>query len=185
MLADQHVPPGFRLCPEALTLQEEHRLLEMCEALQFLPTKMRGRALRRQIMSFGAEFGPNFQSLRAAPPIPAAIKVLLDRSARQFGFSSSRFNQALVQRYQVGASIGWHRDAEVFGSVIIGVSAGAVARLRFKREQRSSISVSIPARSMYVLAGEARDLWLHSVAPVQGLRYSVTFREILRCTAGE
>jgi alkylated DNA repair dioxygenase AlkB len=40
--------------------------------------------------------------------------------------------QALLIRYDPGASIGWHRDRPVFEHVV-GISLGADARLRLRR----------------------------------------------------
>ena len=91
------------------------------------------------------------------------------------------FNQALVQLYPPGATIGWHRDAEVFGPTIIGVSFGSAVRLRFRQSRAFHISASIeiPPRSVYVLAGVSRTDWQHSIPPVPRRRLSVTFRSFV------
>jgi alkylated DNA repair dioxygenase AlkB len=36
--------------------------------------------------------------------------------------------------------------------------------------------VALPPRSIYLLAGDARYAWRHSLQPVRGTRWSVTFR---------
>jgi alkylated DNA repair dioxygenase AlkB len=88
--------------------------------------------------------------------------------------------EALVQRYPAGSTIGWHRDAPAFG-VVIGISLAAAARLRFQRrrgEQRRIWEVQAGPRSGYVLAGEARWSWEHSIPATKDLRYSITFRTL-------
>jgi alkylated DNA repair dioxygenase AlkB len=88
--------------------------------------------------------------------------------------------EILVQRYPEGSTIGWHRDAPAFGTVI-GVSIGGSSRLRFqrgKRENRRVWEVQLEPRSGYVLSGEARRSWEHSIPPTKELRYSITFRTL-------
>jgi alkylated DNA repair dioxygenase AlkB len=88
----------------------------------------------------------------------------------------------LVQRYPAGSTIGWHRDAPAFGTVI-GVSLAGSARLRFQRgkgEARRVWEVRLEPRSGYVLSGPARTSWQHSIPPTKELRYSITFRTLRR-----
>jgi alkylated DNA repair dioxygenase AlkB len=88
--------------------------------------------------------------------------------------------QILVTRYPPGAPIGWHRDAPMFG-LVVGVSLGSASRMRFQRgkgEERRTWELELAPRSAYVLAGQARWTWQHSVPPVKKLRYSVTFRTL-------
>jgi alkylated DNA repair protein (DNA oxidative demethylase) len=37
-------------------------------------------------------------------------------------------------------------------------------------------AVTLAPRSMYLLAGDARYVWQHSLPPMQGTRWSITFR---------
>ena len=86
----------------------------------------------------------------------------------------------LVQRYPEGSTIGWHRDAPALKTVI-GVSPGGTSRLRFqrgKREDRRVWKVRLEPRSGYVLSGEARRSWEHSIPPTKKLRHSITFRTL-------
>jgi alkylated DNA repair protein (DNA oxidative demethylase) len=64
---------------------------------------------------------------------------------------------------------------------VIGVSLGGTSRLRFqrgKRENRRVWEVQLDPRSGYVLSGEARRSWEHSIPPTKELRYSITFRTL-------
>jgi alkylated DNA repair dioxygenase AlkB len=86
--------------------------------------------------------------------------------------------QALVVRYDVGAGIGWHRDRPVFDKVI-GISLQSPCVLRFRRRDGHGFrrfSLHAQPRSAYLLNGEIRHDWEHSIAPMEALRYSITFR---------
>ena len=53
--------------------------------------------------------------------------------------------------------------------------------MRFRRGSTgrwTTWEVDLPPRSAYVLAGEARTKWQHSLPPTRGLRYSITFRTL-------
>ena len=86
----------------------------------------------------------------------------------------------LLARYDPGAGIGWHRDRSVFEQVV-GVSLGAPAVLRFRKRTASGfqrLRLPVEPRSAYLLAGEARHEWEHSIAPGEALRFSITFRTL-------
>jgi alkylated DNA repair dioxygenase AlkB len=96
------------------------------------------------------------------------------------GIDPGRLEQALVIEYGPGAPIGWHKDKFVFGRVV-GISLLSPCTFRLRRRhgdkwQRRSI-VAEPG-SAYVMAGDARTVWEHSIPPVDELRYSITFREL-------
>ncbi|HVR41244.1 MAG TPA: alpha-ketoglutarate-dependent dioxygenase AlkB, partial [Thermoanaerobaculia bacterium] len=95
---------------------------------------MRGRQVRRQLLAYGVGFGTNFQSTVAAAPIPTELHDLRRRAAEWAEVAHGELTHALIQRYPPGATIGWHRDADVFGSPIIGLSFGGPARMRFRNE---------------------------------------------------
>jgi hypothetical protein len=64
--------------------------------------------------------------------------------------------------------------------------------LRFRREIQSElfrdqkrprkwerVNINAEPRSVYLLSGRARSEWQHSIASVDELRYSITFRNVL------
>jgi alkylated DNA repair protein (DNA oxidative demethylase) len=102
------------------------------------------------------------------------------RAAELAGVKPDELVEILVQRYPPGATIGWHRDAPAFGTVV-GISLGSASRLRFQRgkgEDRRVFELVLEPRSGYVLAGNARTSWQHSIPPTKELRYSITFRTL-------
>ena len=98
------------------------------------------------------------------------------------GVVNERLAEGLLTRYPPGATIGWHRDAPVFGDVV-GVSLRSACLLRFQRgrgDQRRVFEQVLDPRSAYVLSGPSRTAWQHSIPAVTELRYSVTFRTLSR-----
>src|SRR3954453_12521465 len=96
------------------------------------------------------------------------------------GLKAEDFVHVLLARYDPGAGIGWHRDRDVFDQVV-GVSLGSPAVLRFRQRTPSGFrrtSLQVEPRSAYLLSGEARCDWEHSIAPGDQLRFSITFRTL-------
>lgn len=84
----------------------------------------------------------------------------------------------LVSRYPPGAGIGGHRDALMFGPVVVGVSLGTSCHFKLRRDLDGTMRVYdalLPSRSWYVLSGEARVAWQHHIPPVSAMRYSLSF----------
>jgi alkylated DNA repair dioxygenase AlkB len=173
-------PAGFRLIPELLTVEDERELSEVISGWELRRIPMRGGYLRRQMLCFGVDFGPNFMTLREGAPLPSELCALRERCAASSGYQSTDLTQAIVQHYPPGATIGWHRDDLQLGPIVIGVSLRSAATLRFSRERtskgRGAVAIPIPPRSVYMMQGEARYDWFHSLAPVRQHRVSVTFR---------
>ena len=119
--------------------------------------------------------------LRPGAPIPEFLLPLREKVSLWAGEAGERFVHALVTEYGEGTPLGWHRDTPEFG-VIVGVSLGGAARMRFRRypPQRGArvFDLELEPRSAYVLRDEARWGWQHSIAPTPALRYSITFRTL-------
>ena len=175
-------PEGLRLQPELLTVDEQGRLLDVLRQLRFDPILMRGRAARRTARHYGVGYDYETRTPRPGEPLPEWLLPVRERAAELAGEKPEALAEVLVQRYPEGATIGWHRDAPAFGTVV-GVSLGGACRLRFqrgKRERRRVWEVRLDPRSGYVLSGEARRSWEHSIPATKELRYSVTFRTLRR-----
>jgi alkylated DNA repair dioxygenase AlkB len=87
----------------------------------------------------------------------------------------------LVTEYSPGSQIGWHRDKAVFAEVV-GISLLASCRFRFRRQHNGKwerAAIIAEPRSIYLLSGESRTDWEHSIPPVEQLRYSITFRNLI------
>jgi alkylated DNA repair protein (DNA oxidative demethylase) len=177
---------GLLYRPDFLSADEEHGLIAHVEQLDFDEIRMRGQTARRTARHFGFDYDyERYGRLVPGDPPPAWLVDLRGRCARLAELDAEALAQALVQRYPPGATIGWHRDAPMFG-IVIGVSLGAACRLRFQRgprQERRTFEVVLEPRSAYVLRSEVRNAWQHSIPAVKDLRYSITFRTLRRAPA--
>jgi alkylated DNA repair protein (DNA oxidative demethylase) len=173
-------PRGLVYRRELLAVKEEVELLEELEALRFDPIVMHGQAARRTARHFGLDYDYEARTPKPGEPVPTWLEPVRARAAELAGVEPAELVEILVQRYPPGSTIGWHRDAPAFGTVV-GVSLGGSSRLRFQRgkgENRRVWEVLLEPRSGYVLAGEARAAWQHSIPRTKELRYSITFRTL-------
>lgn len=178
--APSEEPQGLVHRPELLTVEEEAELLVVLEDLRFDPIVMHGQAARRTARHFGLSYDYESRTPQPGEPLPDWLLPVRERAAELAEEDPEALVEVLVQRYPPAATIGWHRDAPAFGTVI-GVSLGGACRLRFQRgtkERRRVWELTLEPRSGYVLAGEARRSWQHSIPPTKELRHSITFRTL-------
>ena len=175
-------PPGL---PEGLVYRRdffspeaEAAYVEHLRALPFEAFRFHGFEGRRRVVSFGWRYDFEGGGLKQAEPFPAWLRPLAAEAAEFAGLAPEAFVHALLTEYAPGAGIGWHRDRPQFQDVV-GISFLAPCRLRFRLREgqgwRRAALVAEP-RSAYLLRGPARQLWEHSIAPMETLRYSITFR---------
>lgn len=172
------LPPGLEFREEFISPEEEAELLRHAAALPFAPFQFHGWEGKRETVSFGWRYDFNDARMHEAPPIPDFLQPLRVRAAGFARLEPAMLEQALVIRYGVGAGIGWHRDRPAFDKVV-GVSLAALCVLRFRRRTGRGFErfpLRAPPRSAYLLTREIRDEWEHSIAPMEELRYSITFR---------
>ena len=177
-------PEGFVYRADLISPAEEAALIETIRALPFAPFQFHGFEGARRVVSFGWRYDFNEGGLKPAEPIPDWLAPLRDRAAGLMGQTSEALEQVLVTEYAPGAGIGWHRDRPDFGEVA-GVSLGSPCRFRLRRRQGAGWerrAFTAEPRSGYVLKGDVRTLWEHSIPPVDSLRWSVTFRTLRRRT---
>jgi alkylated DNA repair dioxygenase AlkB len=92
---------------------------------------------------------------------------------------NTTFNQCLVNKYERGQSISPHIDAPVFDDAIAVICHGFGVMRFVMRTQGLDIKVPVPDNSIYIMTGESRHLWTHSLLPVENRRISVTFRTFM------
>jgi alkylated DNA repair dioxygenase AlkB len=179
-LPEKAMPEGLRYQPEIIDADEERAILERFAALPFKSFEFHGFLGKRQTMSFGYQYRFDGSGLAEAEPIPAWLEPLRDRAAAFAGLEPDALVHLLINEYEEGAGLGWHRDRPVFGDVI-GISLLSKAPLRFRRKQGEKwerFTLQAAPRSAYLLRGAARTEWEHSLAPVATHRYSATFRTL-------
>ncbi len=173
-------PSGLVYAPGFIGAEEEIALAAHIGALPFKPFEFHGFTGNRRTVSFGIHYAFDGSGLREAEPIPGWLQPLRARTAALAGQGPEAFVHALVIEYAPGAGIGWHRDRPVFGNVA-GISLLAQAPLRFRRKAGAKwerFTLTAEPRSAYLLRGEARHEWEHSIPQLETLRYSVTLRTL-------
>jgi alkylated DNA repair dioxygenase AlkB len=171
-------PAGLLTRAEFVSPEEEAGLLAHVETLPLKPFEYRGWHGKRETVSFGWRYDFDHARVEKAPPIPQFLLPLRARAATFADMPAAAFEQALVIRYGVGAGLGWHRDRPQFDRVF-GLSLRSDSVLRFRRRAAPGFerfTLDAPARSAYLLSGEIRHEWEHSLAPVSEVRFSTTFR---------
>jgi alkylated DNA repair dioxygenase AlkB len=183
-------PEGLAYARDLVPPEEEAALASYIAQLELKPFEFRGYLGHRRVTSFGWRYDFNDQAMRRAGEIPDFLLPLRERAAALAGLEPADLTHVLVTEYAPGAGIGWHRDRPQFAEVV-GVSLLSACTLRFRRRLQDGFeraALLAEPRSGYVLRGPARTEWEHSIAAVEALRYSVTFRRLSdlgRRTAGE
>lgn len=173
-------PRGFRYREEIVSEEEEAALAASLAQLDLKPFEFHGHIGHRRVVSFGLEYDYSRRSVDRAAEMPGFLAELLARAAEFAGCDPAAFRQVGVNEYRSGAGVGWHRDKPQFG-IIVGVSLLGPATMRFRKADGPRwmrVSHRLQPRSIYILSGEARTQWEHSIAPVDHLRYSINFRTL-------
>src|SRR5690348_3993944 len=188
-MSDQHglfgsakpsLPEGFRYQPDLVTRDEETSLIAKIRDLPFKEFDFHGFKGKRRVVSFGWRYDFGDEKLNKANDIPGFLLPVRAAAAEFAGLRPNDLQHMLVTEYREGAGIGWHRDKAVFGDVIgISLLSPCVFRLRL-RDGKSFKRASITAepRSVYLMRGESRTRWEHSIPGVDALRYSITLRNL-------
>jgi alkylated DNA repair dioxygenase AlkB len=180
LLFDAPLIDGLSYQEELITEDEQRALVERLLDLDLAPFRFHGWLGNRKTQSFGWRYDFDDASFAPAEPIPDWLDPVREKAAAFAGLRLSDFVHVLLARYDPGAGIGWHRDRDVFENVV-GISLGTPATLRFRQRlpggfKRTSLEAA--PGSAYLLSGEARHEWEHSIAPRDQLRFSITFRTL-------
>ncbi len=176
-------PEGLTYVRDFLASDEERTLIEEIETYAFHEVRMRGQVARRTVIHFGWDYDYDGWKIHPTTPPPARLRGLADRAAAVAGIEPESLEQFLVARYPPGATIGWHRDAPMFGTPVVGISLGSHCAMKFRRETPAGFEVFtqlLEPRSLYVLGGPSRSHWQHSIPPTRDLRYSISIRTLRR-----
>jgi len=177
------LPEGFTYLPEFLTTAEEDQLLQAIAGTELHSFLFQGYEARRRVASFGYDWSFEKRVLKKGKEIPAAFHFLVSKVAHQLRLAPESVAELLVTEYPPGAVINWHRDAPPF-DLIAGISLASDCLFRFRpqeaaqRGRKSTLSLAVARRSLYVMQGPARSEWQHSIAPVTHTRYSITLRTL-------
>jgi len=174
-------PEGLRYAADFVSPAIERELIQCIRTVPLQPFQFGQFEGKRRVASFGFRYDYSQRQLKRAEPTPAWLAEVV-ASVETFVGHGTRIQQVLCTEYGVGVGIGWHRDKPHFKE-ILGLSLGSPCKFRFRRRsgdkwERHALE-ALP-RSLYMMDGEARSQWEHSIPPVEARRYSITFRTMKR-----
>lgn len=177
------LPPGFTYLPDFIDRDEESEICRSIADVPLHPLKFQGFEAKRKVASFGYDYHFDTRKLTKGAPVPDMFFSLTEKVTDHLHIPSSSIAELVITEYPPGSVINWHRDGPPFG-IIIGISllSDCIFRLRphdkDKQSRSSVISFPVARRSLYIMEGEARESWQHSIAPVRAKRYSITLRTL-------
>jgi alkylated DNA repair dioxygenase AlkB len=173
-------PLGLRYQADFISADEERELIAHVRHLPLQPFQFGAYEGHRRVASFGWRYDYDERKLRKAQDIPAWLAPIIGRIEAFAGPQSGSIRQVLCTEYQKDVGIGWHRDKPHYDEVF-GLSLASACRLRFRRRAGASwerFTLKAEERSLYMMTGEARQMWEHSIPAVEAQRYSITFRSL-------
>jgi alkylated DNA repair protein alkB family protein 8 len=137
------------------------------------PPWAKGQKERNSIFRFGEKrvYTNHFVSSVVPEALAKAAAQIHQR-----GFLPAVPRCVTVNQYYPGQIIKPHYDAPNCGPSILVLSLLAPATMRFYRDGFDTRAFELPPRSLSVMTGESRYLWMHAVDPVEAERYSIVFR---------
>jgi alkylated DNA repair dioxygenase AlkB len=176
------LPEGLQYVAEFISPELERELVGQVSALPLQPFQFGAFEGKRRVASFGSRYDYTLQRLQPAEPIPPWLLPLIEKveaeKVETHGGPPTQIAQVLCTEYDVGVGIGWHRDKPHFDR-IFGLSLGSPCKFRFRRavgDKWQRYTLEAAPRSLYLMSGESRRVWEHSIPAVEAPRYSITFR---------
>jgi alkylated DNA repair dioxygenase AlkB len=174
--------PGFRIDLEYISADEERQLLAHIDEQPWQSD------YRRRIQQYGLGYAPSGgRNTTWVRDFPSWLMPLAERVAADARFERFPEN-CVINEYVPPQGIAPHTDYRDFGPKVACVSLGSDIVMDLLHPARGlRASVHVPARSLWLLEGEARTEWEHGIAPrlhdvIAGERHrrerrvSVTFR---------
>ena len=174
------LPDGFVYEQEVLSREMEESVIAQIPARPLKEYEFQGFTGKRRVAAFGTRRDRDDPSVIKSTEIPAFILPVRELAASVAGMRAEELQMVLVTEYAAGVAIGWHRDRAVYDEVV-GVSLLSPCNFRLRRKVGAAwerVSITAEPRSVYVMAGESRNVWEHSIPAVAALRYSITFRNL-------
>jgi alkylated DNA repair dioxygenase AlkB len=183
------LPDGFAYRDDFISAEEERALVDAIRAIEFANFEMRGAVAKRRVAFFGLSYDDTRQAIGE---MPAFLNEVRARAAWWAAVEADDFVMALINEYRPGAPIGWHRDAPQYG-IVAGISLLSACRMKLRpyvppRElagraaktspRKTTHEITLQPRSAYLITGESRSHYEHSIPAVDELRYSITFRTL-------
>jgi alkylated DNA repair dioxygenase AlkB len=147
----------------------------------------------RRVVQFGYTYSYDRSGLMPTADIPDILRLdnlisldfldhfkeVFNTSTTNLNFDPAKFDQLIINEYKPGQQIGPHIDhPSQFGDIICCISIGETSYVRFSYDQeKKSFKYKLEPGSIYIMSGDARYKWKHSlVNRGNHIRYSLTYR---------
>lgn len=174
-------PSGLRYQSDFISSEEENELVSHIRKLPLVPFQFGAFTGNRRVAWFGWRYEYSIQKLQPTEAVPGWLDPFIARIEEFANLSHAAVRQVLCTEYDRGVGIGWHRDKPHFDQ-IFGLSLASPCKFRFRRKSGSTwqrFTLTAAPRSLYMMSGDARHLWEHSIPPVEAPRFSITFRTMV------
>lgn len=177
-------PNGLVYRPHFITPEEEEALLVFIDSEPLEHTyggPSDAYAAKRRMRHFGSWITEGGEIV-PGDPLPRYLSRFAHKIEKWLDVPRGAVIEALINEYTPGTSIGWHRDNEPYEH-IVGISLKGWAKMRWRAygligDAQKVFSLELEPRSAYIMQGDVRWKWQHSVAATRTLRYSITFRTL-------
>jgi alkylated DNA repair dioxygenase AlkB len=159
LFAETHVEvPGFSLRPDYVDAAEERALLAHVDEGPWETD------WRRRIQQYGLGYSSGGNTPIWIRDLPDWLHPLACRVAEDAQFDRFPEN-SVINEYIPPLGIGPHRDYGAFGPTIACVSLGSDVVIDFIHPEHGwRVPIHVPARSLWIITGEARADWQHGIA---------------------
>ena len=180
---------GFKYIEDYINENKHDWLLDQIDKHQWLED------LKRRVQHYGFKYDYKARKVNHDMHIGHLPKWLqaLGRRLYEDGHMLAEPDQVIVNEYEPGQGISSHIDCEpCFANTIVSLSLGSDCIMDFtnRRDKAKKIPVWLAPRSIIVLKDEARNEWLHGIAPRKSdmwegqkherqRRVSLTFRKVI------
>ena len=182
---------GFRYIEDYISESEHDWLLDQIDEHEHQWLK----DLKRRVQHYGFKYDYKARKVThdmRIDHLPEWLQALGQR-LHEDGHMPAEPDQVIINEYEPGQGISSHIDCEpCFDDVIVSLSLGSGCVMDFtsKLDKAKKIPVWLAPRSIIVLKDEARNEWLHGIAPRKsdqwaGQKYerqrrvSLTFRKVI------
>ena len=187
-------PQGLFYYPNFLTVDEGISLTTELDGSQKW-TGVSSSENSRRVIHYGYTYPYGGGNLIITDPIPSTYTSLLSRVDTTIKDNEAikkldQLDQLIINQYLPGQNIAPHiDDPSKFGPVVVCFTIGSGVSIDFTRDGFPTYSIYVEPNSLYVMSGESRSLWRHSIAKrkndvvlgktiPRGVRRSLTFRSV-------
>jgi alkylated DNA repair dioxygenase AlkB/23S rRNA U2552 (ribose-2'-O)-methylase RlmE/FtsJ len=175
--------PGFRYMTNIITEPVESKILDFLSKQKW--SAVGSGKSSREVIQYGYAYNYTAKNPgEKVEPIPNELSPFVDILSK--AVPDQKFNQCIVNKYLPGQGISAHIDHTKFGPVIACFSIGSYTVVDFALGD-ADIPKFVDRRSLYIMAGDSRYKWKHSIAArksdtvngkkmMRGERISITFR---------